>query len=216
MALKPISIGSALLLGTLLMGCSPTDPVPAGDTTPPTVSLSAALTAVASGASTTLTATATDDTAVTKVEFYNGATKLSEDTTAPYTAVVTVAGTTTYTATAYDAAGNKASATTTVNVAAGTGSVQGTVVDQNIGAPVAGSTITVMQGGVNLGTFTTGADGSFVLPSLAAGSYDIKARKDGMAGSDIYGLVVNAGAATPLTLVQRPAFDTSANPTPPN
>ncbi|WP_019008227.1 carboxypeptidase-like regulatory domain-containing protein [Deinococcus aquatilis] len=214
MALKPISIGSALLLGTLLMGCSPTDPVPAGDTTPPTVSLSAALTAVASGASTTLTATATDDTAVTKVEFYNGATKLSEDTTAPYTAVVTVAGTTTYTATAYDAAGNTASATTTVNVAAGTGSVQGTVVDQNIGAPVAGSTITVMQGGVDLGTFTTGADGSFVLPSLAAGSYDIKARKDGMAGSDIYGLVVNAGAATPLTLVQRPAFETSANPTP--
>ncbi|MFB9995210.1 carboxypeptidase-like regulatory domain-containing protein [Deinococcus oregonensis] len=214
MALKPISIGSALLLGTLLMGCNPTDPVPAGDTTPPTVTLSASLAAVAQGAATTLTATATDDVAVTKVEFYNGATKISEDTTAPYEAVVTVAGTTTYTATAYDAAGNTASATTTVNAAAGTGSVQGTVVDQNIGAPVADSTITVMQGGVSLGTFTTGADGSFVLPSLAPGSYDLKARKEGMAGSDIYGLVVNAGAATPLTLVQRPAFEVSANPTP--
>ncbi|ANE44767.1 hypothetical protein SU48_04545 [Deinococcus puniceus] len=196
------------------MGCNPTDPVPTGDTTPPTVSLSAALTAVAQGASTTLTATATDNVAVTKVEFFNGATKLSEDTTAPYEAVVTVGATTTYTATAYDAAGNKASATTSVSVAAGTGSVQGTVVDQNIGAPVAGSTITVMQGATNLGTFTSGADGSFSLPSLAAGSYDIKARKAGHAGSDLYGVVVTDGAATSVSLVQRPAFDTSATTNP--
>jgi hypothetical protein len=193
---------------------SATTTVSVGDLTAPTVTLKAALTAVAQGATTTLTATATDNVAVTKVEFYNGTTKISEDTTAPYEAAVTVAATTTYTATAYDAAGNKASATTTVNVAAGVGSVQGTVVDQNIGAPVAGSTVTVMQGGVSLGTFTTGADGSFVLPSLAAGSYDIKARKAGMAGSDLYGVVVGAGAATPVTLVQRPAFEVSATTNP--
>ncbi|UQN06810.1 carboxypeptidase-like regulatory domain-containing protein [Deinococcus sp. QL22] len=214
MALKPISIGSALLLGTLLIGCSPTDPVPTGDTTPPTVSLSAALAAVAQGASTTLTATATDNVAVTKVEFYNGTTKISEDDTAPYTAVVTVAGTTTYNAVAYDAAGNKGAATTSVNVAAGTGLVQGTVVDQNIGAPVAGSTITVMQGSTNLGTFTSGADGSFTLAGLPAGSYDLKARKAGHAGSDLYGVVVSDGAATSVSLVQRPAFDTSATTNP--
>lgn len=191
-----------------------TPPAPVGDVTAPTVSLSAAPAAVAQGASTTLTATATDNIAVTKVEFYAGATKVSEDTTAPYEAVVTVPSTTIYTATAYDAAGNKASATTTVSVAAGTGSVQGIVVDQNIGAPVAGSTITVMQGTANLGTFTSGADGSFTLAGLPAGSYDLKARKAGHAGSDLYGVVVSDGAATSVSLVQRPAFDTSATTNP--
>lgn len=49
----------------------------------------------------TLAATAADaDGSVTRVEFFNGATKLSEDTTAPYTGRWTVGGAGTYTLTA--------------------------------------------------------------------------------------------------------------------
>ena len=54
---------------------------------PPTVALTAPANnaSFAAGASITLTATASDnDGSITKVEFYNGATKLGEDTSSPY------------------------------------------------------------------------------------------------------------------------------------
>ncbi|PTA68562.1 Ig-like domain-containing protein [Deinococcus arcticus] len=310
MALKPLSIGSAFVLGTLLIGCNP--PTTPADTTAPTIALSATPNPVTANGTFTLKAAVSDDVGVTKVEFYDGATKLGEDTTAPYElpVAVTIAnnGKKTYTATAYDAAGNKASANTEVNVTitdvtaptvsltatpnpvtaagtvtlrataadnvgvtkveffegttklgedttapfemtvslnavqngkktytataydaagnktsastevtvaitAATAPLRGTVVDQNIGAPVAGSTITVMQGGTTLGTVTTDANGQFTLNGLSAGTYDLKARKTGMAGSDLYGVMV--GTDTPsVQLVQRPAFDTAVSPEP--
>ncbi|WP_158623629.1 Ig-like domain-containing protein [Corallococcus llansteffanensis] len=81
---------------------------PESDVTPPT----AVLTAPAAGqvhGSVQVTATASDNQAVVKVEFYDGATLLGTDTTAPYgvswnTASV-VAGTHTLTAKAYDSVG---------------------------------------------------------------------------------------------------------------
>lgn len=94
------------------------------DTTKPTVSLSSSSTNVTAAGNITLTATASDNVGVTKVEFYDGATKLGEDTTAPYTQVVALTaadnGTKTYTAKAFDAAGNNetsAPVTVTVNIA---------------------------------------------------------------------------------------------------
>ena len=82
------------------------------DATPPTTSL----TAPASGASinigttVNITANATDDKGVTKVEFYNGSTKLGEDTSSPYSyswnTTGQTAGTKSLTSKAYDAAGN--------------------------------------------------------------------------------------------------------------
>ncbi|MVN86410.1 carboxypeptidase regulatory-like domain-containing protein [Deinococcus sp. HMF7620] len=189
------------------------------DVTAPTVTLSAAPNPVTAAGTTTLTATATDDVGVAKVEFYEGATKLGEDTTAPYTLPVVLNavqnGKKTYTATAYDAAGNKTSASTdvTVNITSTSAPLRGTVVDQHIGAPVAGSTITVMQGNTTLGTVTTDANGQFSLPGLTAGTYDLAARKTGMAGSNLYGVTV--GTETPsVELVQRPAFDTAVSPEP--
>lgn len=58
---------------------------------PPTVSLDSPVdgSVLTAGASVTLTATASDDSAVTKVEFYDGTTLLGEDTTAPYEILVT-------------------------------------------------------------------------------------------------------------------------------
>lgn len=91
-------------------GIPTTGTTPAADTTAPTASLSASSTNATIGDVVTLNATASDNTGVTKVEFYRGTTKLGEDTTAPYafswnTASLT-AGTYSLTAKAYDAAGN--------------------------------------------------------------------------------------------------------------
>jgi hypothetical protein len=92
------------------------------DTTPPTVSLASNVTSVTAPASITLTATASDNVGVTKVEFYEGTTLLGSKTAAPFTWPIsyTAAGSHTYSAKAYDAANNSAtSATVTVTVAAG-------------------------------------------------------------------------------------------------
>lgn len=212
------SLSLALLTGLLLSACGGGTP----DNTKPTVSLTATPESVTAAGAVSLTATASDNVGVTKVTFYRGDTKIGEDTTVPYEATdsVTAAlnGTVTYRAVASDAAGNTAEATdsVTVNISTyptGSGSIQGMVVDQNIGAPVAGSTVTLYREGVQVATITSGADGSFTLPNMGAGTYDLKARKAGLAGSDVYGIVVGEGA-TPVKLIQRPAFETSATTDP--
>lgn len=81
------------------------------DTTSPTVSMSASPTTVTAGASVNLSATATDASGITKVEFYNGTTLIgTPDTTAPYgvawNTTGQTAGTKTLTAKAFDTAGN--------------------------------------------------------------------------------------------------------------
>ncbi|GHF39256.1 chitinase [Deinococcus metalli] len=95
-----------------------------GDTTAPTVGLSASPSTVSAAGSVTLSATASDTVGVSKVEFYQGSTLLATDTTAPYSATEAVTsaqnGTRTYTAKAYDAAGNTASAAASVTVSIGT------------------------------------------------------------------------------------------------
>ncbi|MFC4638191.1 glycosyl hydrolase family 18 protein [Deinococcus hohokamensis] len=99
-----------------------------GDTTPPTVSLTATPQTVTAAGTVSLSATASDNVGVTRVEFYRGATLLASDTTSPYSASDSVTsaqnGTQTYTAKAYDAAGNTKSASTSVSVnIAGSGPV---------------------------------------------------------------------------------------------
>ncbi|PYE53169.1 Ig-like domain-containing protein [Deinococcus yavapaiensis] len=87
----------------------PTAP-PRPDTTPPTVDLTAPSATITSADTYTLTARATDDVGVTRVEFYRGATLLETDSTTPYEASFAITsadnGTLTFTAKAYDAAGN--------------------------------------------------------------------------------------------------------------
>ncbi|MDV6375794.1 Ig-like domain-containing protein [Deinococcus arenicola] len=111
-----------LSIALLLAACGGGTPQPvlqpAKDTTVPIV----ALTAAQSGSAVNLSATASDNVAVTKVEFYRGSTLLSTDTTSPYAATDTVSaannGNVTYAAKAYDAAGNvgQNSKTVAVNV----------------------------------------------------------------------------------------------------
>lgn len=124
--MKPLNL--ALLLTTALSlaacGGGGTAP-PAGDTTAPTVSLTATPNPVTAAGAVLLTAAATDDVGVTQVVFYRGATEISTDTAAPYEATsnLTAAdnGSVQYRAVASDAAGNTKEATSDVTV--------------NIGAP---------------------------------------------------------------------------------
>ncbi|WP_084571251.1 glycosyl hydrolase family 18 protein [Deinococcus misasensis] len=98
------------------------------DTTAPTASLTASPSTLTAAGSVTLSATATDNVGVTKVEFYRGTTLLGTDTTAPYSlsdsfTSSTQNGSYSYTAKAFDAAGNtktSAAASVTVNIS-GTG-----------------------------------------------------------------------------------------------
>jgi endoglucanase len=94
-----------------------------GDATPPTVTLSSSSTSVTTAGTITLTASATDNVGVTRVELRDGNNLLSIDTSAPYTASVGLTsahnGTRAYTARAFDAAGNSATSpvvTVTVNI----------------------------------------------------------------------------------------------------
>jgi hypothetical protein len=67
-----------LISSSLMIGCGTTVLV---DNQPPTLSLTSSAINVVTAGTITLTATATDNVGVTKVEFYRGATKLGEDTT---------------------------------------------------------------------------------------------------------------------------------------
>jgi subtilisin family serine protease len=82
---------------------------PLPDVTPPTVALTAPASQASLRGTVTVTATADDDTRVTKVEFYDGQTLLGTDTSAPYSVSWNTAGVGegnhTLTAKAYDGAG---------------------------------------------------------------------------------------------------------------
>ena len=106
--------GNSTSAGVLLdvaLGVAPVD------TTPPVVTLAASSTAVQVGQGATLTATATDlASAIAKVEFFRGATKVGEDLAAPFEYVQAPfgagdVGSVSYTARAVDAAGNAATST---------------------------------------------------------------------------------------------------------
>lgn len=80
------------------------------DNTAPTVAITSPQNGGTVFLSTTIQATASDNNAVTQVVFYDGATVIGTDTTAPYsmgwTTLLVPRGQHTLTARAYDAAGN--------------------------------------------------------------------------------------------------------------
>lgn len=146
------------------------------DTTAPTVSITAGATSITTAGSITLTATASDNVGVSRVEFYEGSTLLSEDTSPPYTSEVTLTaannGTKSYTAKAYDVAGNIGSSGTVsvvVNIPTG-------------GNPI--TSITIEPSSINL---------------LVGESYQLVARDQN--GNDISALVSWTSGATAFVTV---------------
>jgi hypothetical protein len=111
--------GNSTSAGVLLdvaLGAAPVD------TTPPVVTLAASGTAVQVGQGTTLIATATDlASAIARVEFFRGGTKVGEDLSPPFEYVHTAfaagdVGSFSYTARAFDTAGNAATSAPVVVV----------------------------------------------------------------------------------------------------
>lgn len=159
------------------------------DTTPPTVSLTAPTNGSTVTGTVTVAANATDDTGVTKVEFYDNSTLLNTSTTAPYTASwdTTKApnGNHVLTAKAYDAAGNIGTDTSQVSVQNGdnqapttpTGVSAAAISATQIKVSWAASTdnvgvtgYTIVRDGVplvNVGNVTSYTDSQGVLPSTS-------------------------------------------------
>lgn len=151
------------------------------DTTAPTVVIaSPAASSVLSGTA-TVTATASDNVALTKVEFYQGTTLIGTSTTAPYsttwnTAVV-ANGTYTLKAVATDSSNNQATSAT----------VSVTVANLDTTAPVV--SLTAPVGGVTLSSTTTLiADASDAVGVTAVSFY---------AGSTLLGTDTSAPYTTP-------------------
>jgi hypothetical protein len=108
----------------------------APDTAPPTVAFTAPTSGALVNGNVTVTASASDNVGVTRVEFLQGSTVVTTDTVAPYTFTWSSApnGPATLTARAYDAAGNSAAA----NVSFTVDRLQPTV---SITAPTNGTTV---------------------------------------------------------------------------
>jgi hypothetical protein len=91
-------------------GHYPTTPPPTADTTPPTVSMTAPANATTVSGNINVSASATDNVAVTRVDFFRDGNQLASDSTSPFGIsfdTATVAnGAHTFGARAYDAAGN--------------------------------------------------------------------------------------------------------------
>lgn len=75
-----------------------------------------------------------------------------------------------------------------------TGTISGHVTSN--GTALSGATITALQSGVAKGQSTTSSDGSYALPNLTAGTYDIKAEKTGYTTQTQTGKAVSAGQVT--------------------
>lgn len=116
------------------------------DTTLPVVSMSASPASVTAGAEVTLTAVASDNVGVTKVEFYDGTSLLATDSASPYTFKWNTTGVANgahaLKARAFDAAGNVATSTdVSVTVQNSTPSPDTTNPTATVTNPLSGSTV---------------------------------------------------------------------------
>jgi hypothetical protein len=114
------------------------------DTTAPATSLTAPVASATLSGTTTLTATASDNVGVTKVEFWEGATKLGEDITSPYSydwnTTTATNGAVSLTAKAFDAAGNS-TVSASVSATVSNTSSDTTAPATSLTAPVASATL---------------------------------------------------------------------------
>ncbi len=117
---RKCAFGAIFLL--FMIVCSSIVAAAPSDTTPPTVSITSPVsgTIYITAQTVTITASASDNKRVSKVEFYDGATLKGTDTRKPYTYTWTFtsadSGTHNWTAKAYDSAGNSATSMVSLTV----------------------------------------------------------------------------------------------------
>jgi hypothetical protein len=195
------------------------------DTTAPTVTLDTPSAGTVSG-TVSMTATASDAVGVTKVEFYQGATKLGEDLSSPYAyswdSTTVANGNYSLTAKALDAAGNIGTSNTVyVTVSNGSsdttaptvtldtpsaGTVSGTVSMTATASDAVGVTkVEFYQGATKLGEDLSSPYAySWDSTTVANGNYSLTAKALDAAGNigtsnTVYVTVSNGSGATPVT-----------------
>jgi gliding motility-associated-like protein len=220
--------GSAPDIGAYEYGSTPTPPA----NTPPSVGLSSPANNASfpAGSNITLTANAADaNGSITRVEFFNGTTKLGEDTAGPYSFAWSnvQAGTYTITAKATDNQGATTTSTPvtiTVVAAANVAPVVNITSPTNNANFTSGASISInanatdSDGSVSKveffsGTTKLGEDTSspysYTWPAVAAGTYSITARatdnQGAIANSAAVTLVVNVGNTLPTISLTSPA-----------
>jgi chitodextrinase len=162
-----------------------------GDTAPPAVSILAPLTGASVSGSVPVSAGASDNVGVTKVEFSVDGALLATAPTGPYgftwDASKAAPGSHTITATAYDAAGNKAAASVSVNVPNSSDTTPPTV---SISSPANGATVsgTVQvqasaSDNVGVTKITLAVDGSLT-STLTSGPWTFSVDTTGLAAGD--------------------------------
>jgi len=157
-----------------------------------------------SPASVTINATASDsDGSVGKVEFFQGSTKLGEDTSSPYSFAWNNVGVGTYALTV-KATDNLGAITTSsaVNITVNppTGAVSGKITRTDGTTAIAGATAKVYQGTTLKGTGTTNATGDFTVGVLNTGTYSVEASAAGYETKAQSGISVTDGATTTLNV----------------
>ena len=147
-----------------------------GDTTPPTVKLTAPTAAATVSGIVTLTATATDNVGVASVQFQvDGANAGVADAASPYTAswdtTKATNGTHSVAAIAKDAAGN--TATSSVNVTVKNATLTFSISGMINPAAAGGSGATVKLSGATTATTTANGSGAYTFSGLANGTYTV-------------------------------------------
>lgn len=90
--------------------------------------------------------------------------------------------------------GSLASNSVTFNV--GTGSFGGTVSQLGTGSPISGALIEVLQSNVTLASTTAGTDGTYSVPNLNPGVYDLRVSATGFGTAILPAETVTSGATT--------------------
>lgn len=199
---------------------------------PPTVSITSPANnaSFTPNTSITITANASDNGSVTKVEFFNGATKLGEDTSAPYSYTWSnvPAGSYALTAKATDNL-NASSTSAVVNIAVGNASPTVSITSPaNNATFITGSAVTISatatdaDGSISKveffqGTTKLGEDASspysFTWANVQAGSYSLTAKATDNGGatgtSSAINITVGNANTPPVTSITSPANNTS-------
>jgi outer membrane receptor for ferrienterochelin and colicins len=100
---------------------------------------------------------------------------------------------------------------TAATARAQSGTIAGRVTDSTTSVPLSGATVRALAGTSTAGSATAGEDGSFRIPNLAPGTYDVNVTRLGFTARRVSGIRVTAGETTQLD-VRMAEIVTQLNP----
>jgi YD repeat-containing protein len=92
------------------------------------------------------------------------------------------------------------SAAFNITAPSGPGTIAGTVSRASDSDPISGALVEALQASVVKGSATTGGNGSYSIPSLTAGTYDVRASAGGYTTQTQNGVTVSGGATTTVNV----------------